>query len=159
MFPRREKNGPGKNYIVAKIFIETNILVYTLDKYDKGKQKTARKTVKNIIENDIAVISTQVLQEFYNICTVKLHLMPLRVKGYVHNYSENLEVVQNGCELIERGIDISIISQISFWDALLIAAAEYSKCSEIITEDLNDGQIINGIRINNPFIIRKTNIA
>jgi predicted nucleic acid-binding protein len=52
---------------VAKIFIDTNIFVYTLDKYDKNKQKIARKTVKNIVENDNAVISTQVLQEFYNL--------------------------------------------------------------------------------------------
>jgi predicted nucleic acid-binding protein len=138
---------------VAKIFIDTNIFVYTLDQHDKNKQKIARKTVKSIVENENAVISTQILQEFYAICTTKLQLEPLRVKGYVHNYNENLEVVQNNSEIIERGIDISIISQISFWDALLIAAAEYSKCIEIITEDLNDGQIINGIRIRNPFIM------
>jgi predicted nucleic acid-binding protein len=82
----------------------------------------------------------------------------MKVKGYVHNYSENLEVVQNNSDIIERGIDISIISQISFWDALIIAAAEYSKCLEIITEDLNDGQIINGIKIRNPFTpIKKPN--
>jgi predicted nucleic acid-binding protein len=129
--------------------------VYTLDKYDKNKQRTARKTVKNIVENDNAVISTQVLQEFYNICTIKLHLTPIKVKGYMHNYSENLEVTQNSCEIIERGIDVSIIAQISFWDALIIAAAEYAKCSEIVTEDLNDGQIINGIRIRNPFITER----
>jgi predicted nucleic acid-binding protein len=81
------------------------------------------------------------------------------VKGYLHNYSENLEVVQNGCEIIERGIDISIISQISFWDALILAAAEYSKCSVVVTEDLNDGQTINGIKIMNPFIIKKPNVV
>jgi predicted nucleic acid-binding protein len=144
---------------VAKIFIDTNIFVYILDRYDKNKQKIARKTLENIVENDIAVISTQILQEFYNICTTKLHIIPLKVKGYVHNYSENLEVVQNSSEIIERGIDISIISQISFWDALIIASAEYSKCSEIITEDLNDGQIINGIRIRNPFIIKQPNVV
>jgi predicted nucleic acid-binding protein len=144
---------------VAKIFIDTNIFVYILDRYDKSKQKIAKKTLENIVENDIAVISTQVLQEFYNICTIKLHIIPLRVKGYIHNYSENLEVVQNSSEIIERGIDISIISQISFWDALIIASAEYSKCSEIITEDLNDGQIINGIRIRNPFVTNNPGVA
>jgi predicted nucleic acid-binding protein len=78
-------------------------------------------------------------------------MKPLNVKGYVHNYIENIEAVQNGSIIIERGIDISIISQISFWDALLIAAAESSNCVELITEDLNDGQIINGIKIKNPF--------
>ncbi|MDR0662640.1 MAG: PIN domain-containing protein [Spirochaetaceae bacterium] len=155
MFLQKGKNGTGKNYIVAKIFMDTNILVYMLDKFDENKQQIARGTVKSIVENGSAVISTQILQEFYNICTTKLHLEPLKVKEYVHNYSENLEVVQNSTEIIERGIDISIISKISFWDALVIAAAEYSKCFEIITEDLNDGQIMNGIKIRNPFIAEK----
>jgi predicted nucleic acid-binding protein len=136
---------------VDKIFIDTNILVYTVDKFDKNKQKIARKVLKEAIQNDIAVISTQVLQEFYNVCTIKLHMRPLSVKKYVHNYIENLEVVQNGPAIIEQGIDISIVSQISFWDALLIASAESASCAELITEDLNDGQIINGVKIRNPF--------
>jgi predicted nucleic acid-binding protein len=144
---------------VDKIFIDTNILVYTVDKFDKIKQKIARKLVKEAILNGTAVISTQVLQEFYNICTVKLHMKPLKVKGYVHNYIENIEVVQNGSTIIERGIDISIISQISFWDALLIASAESSNCVELMTEDLNDGQIINGVKIKNPFTVVRPNVA
>jgi predicted nucleic acid-binding protein len=138
---------------VAKIFIDTNVFVYTLDKYNESKQKTAREVVRHIVENEIAVISTQVLQEFYSICTSKLHLEPSKVKEYVHIYSENLEVIKNNVETIERGIDISIINKISFWDALLIASAEYSGCSEVITEDLNDGQVIEKIRIRNPFAI------
>jgi predicted nucleic acid-binding protein len=136
---------------VDKVFIDTNILVYTVDKFDKNKQKIARKIVREAIFNDAAVISTQILQEFYTVCTNKLHMKPLKVKGYVHNYIENIEVVQNGSAIIERGIDISIMSQISFWDALLIAASESANCTGLITEDLNDGQIINGVKIKNPF--------
>jgi predicted nucleic acid-binding protein len=78
---------------------------------------------------------------------------------YVHNYIENIEVVQNGSAIIERGIDISIISQVSFWDALLIAAAESAHCAELITEDLNDGQIIDGVKIKNPFNVVRPNAA
>ncbi|MDR2746985.1 MAG: PIN domain-containing protein [Treponema sp.] len=143
---------------MAKIFIDTNIFVYAFDKHDKRKQKIARQLLKSSAENKGVVISTQILQEFYTICTTKLHLEPLKAKGYVHTYSENLEVALISSEIIERGIDISVIFQLSFWDALVIAAAEYSKCSEIITEDLNDGQIINGIKIKNTFtIIKKPN--
>jgi predicted nucleic acid-binding protein len=86
-------------------------------------------------------------------------MKPLKVKGYIHNYIENIEVVQIGSTIIERGIDISIISQISFWDALLITAAEFSNSVELITEDLNDGQIINGIKIRNPFNVVRPNVA
>jgi predicted nucleic acid-binding protein len=135
---------------VDKLFLDTNILVYTVDKFDKNKHQAARNVVKEAVSNDAAVLSTQVLQEFYNACTLKLHMKPLKVKGYVHNYIENIEIVQNDSAIIERGIDISIISKISFWDALLIAAAESANCAELLTEDLNDGQTINGIKIRNP---------
>jgi predicted nucleic acid-binding protein len=135
---------------VAKIFIDTNILVYTVDKFDKNKQKAARSILKEIVANETAAISTQVLQEFYISCTKKLNMKPLKAKEYIHNYIENFEVIQNGPAIIERGIDISILSQISFWDALLIAAAESSNSTELMTEDLNDGQIINGVKIKNP---------
>jgi predicted nucleic acid-binding protein len=54
-------------------------------------------------------------------------------------------------DIIEQGIDISILSQISFWAGLIIAAAEYAGCSVILSEDLNDGQIIRGVEIKNPF--------
>jgi predicted nucleic acid-binding protein len=55
MFPQMDKNGQERNCIVAKIFIDTNIFIYTLDKYDKTKQKTARATVKNIMKKPNAI--------------------------------------------------------------------------------------------------------
>lgn len=71
MYPQTGKNGSGKNCIVAKMFIDTNILVYTLDKYDINKHNRARALLKNIKDNETPVVSTQVLQEFYNISTKK----------------------------------------------------------------------------------------
>jgi predicted nucleic acid-binding protein len=62
-----------------------------------------------------------------------------------------MEIVQVDLDIIEQGIDISILSQISFWDGLIIAAAEFANCVTILSEDLNDGQIIRGVKIINPF--------
>jgi predicted nucleic acid-binding protein len=144
------KNGPGKNYIVDKIFIDSNVPVYTVDDGNPDKQVKAKKIINSIIENDIPVISTQVLQEFYNASTTKLHIKKSIAKNIVHNF-RNMEVVQVDPDIIEQGIDISISSQISFWDGLIIASAESANCTTIISEDLNDGQIIRGIKIINPF--------
>jgi predicted nucleic acid-binding protein len=143
------KSGKGKNYTVAKIFIDSNILVYTLDKNDINKHNKARLALKNIKDNETPVISTQVLQEFYNASTTKLNTDKLLAKSLLHNFT-NMETVQVNIDIIEQGIDISIVSQISFWDGLIIASAEYAKCSAIISEDLNDGQMIRGIKIMNP---------
>lgn len=147
------KNGKGKICIVPKIFIDTNILVYSVDSNDKSKQKQARKILKSTVENNSPVISTQVLQEFYSATTSKLKLDKIIAKSIMHNF-HHMETVQIDLELIEQGIDISILSQISFWHGLIIAAAEQANCSLIYSEDLNSGQTIRGINIVNPFLIK-----
>ncbi|MDR1971436.1 MAG: PIN domain-containing protein [Treponema sp.] len=138
---------------MAKIFFDTNILVYTLDTNNADKQKMAQNILIKISENERPVISTQVLQEFYYASTTKIKADKILVKNILHSFT-NMETVQVNMNIIEQGIDISILSQISFWDGLIIAAAEYARCSVILSEDLNDGQIIRGIEIKNPFKIQ-----
>jgi predicted nucleic acid-binding protein len=135
---------------VSKIFLDTNILVYTVDRNDKKKLSKARKLLENAIANDKPVISTQVLQEFYSATTTKLKLDKIIAKNIIHNF-RNMEIVQVDLGIIEQGIDISLLFQISFWDSLIIAAAEHANCEMIYTEDLNDTQTIRGIKIVNPF--------
>jgi predicted nucleic acid-binding protein len=96
-----------------------------------------------------AVISTQVLQEFHVFCTTRLKLKPLVVKGLIHSF-ENMEVVTIGTDLIKEAIDTSLQNDISFWDALVVVAAEAAHCKYLYTEDLNDGQIIRNVRVQNP---------
>ncbi len=62
------------------------------------------------------------------------------------------EVVQISPELIEKAVDRSVLSQLSFWDALIVAASAASGCTTIYSEDLNAGQLIDGVRIVNPFV-------
>ena len=100
------RNGQGKNYIVSKIFIDTNILVYTLDSKDSYKQAKARKIIEKVVNLHQPVISTQVLKEFYVVATTKLKADRIIVKNIIHNFC-NMEIVQNDLELIEQAIDIS----------------------------------------------------
>jgi predicted nucleic acid-binding protein len=136
---------------VAKIFLDTNILVYTLDTNNGYKQKMAQNIFIQISENEKPVVSTQVLQEFYYAAAIKIKADTILVKNILHNFTNNIETVQVNRDIIEQGIDISILSHISFWDGLIIAAAEYAGCSVILSEDLKNGQIIRGVEIKNPF--------
>ena len=61
------------------------------------------------------------------------------------------EVVQVTTERILRAVDISAFHRLSFWDSLIISTAEAARCETLLTEDMNDGQIIEGVRIVNPF--------
>lgn len=136
---------------MSKIFIDTNIFVYTIDNYNPGKKSKCRKLLKNIVKNHKAVISTQVIQEFYVVGTTKLDLDPILVKNILHKF-ENIEIVVVDIALIKEAIDISILNKLSFWDALIIAAADSAKCENLYTEDLTHGQIIRGVKIENPLI-------
>ena len=138
---------------MAKSFLDTNILIYQLDSRDPIKQKRCREIVRTVVSNHEAVISTQILQEFYVACTMKLKIKPILVKGIMHGF-ENMEVVTIGIDLINNAIDASIQYQISFWDSLVVVSAESAKCQHLLTEDLNEGQIIRNVRIRNPLKIK-----
>jgi predicted nucleic acid-binding protein len=133
-----------------KVFLDANILVYAQDDREPEKQKIARSLLSDTGEVGVLVISTQVLEEFYNICTTKLKMNTLRAKNVLYTFKE-METVQLDFDIIQQGIDISIISQISFWDGLIIAAAASANCGELLTEDMNPGQIIRGVKVVNPF--------
>lgn len=144
-----EKNGQGMNFMTDRIFIDSNILIYTIDDNEKTKQQIANNIVEQLSENN-GIISTQVLQEFYNIATKKLNIPKEHVKILIERLSDCFIVHKNSVSDIIRAIEISIKTQFSFWDSLIISAAIAENCSFIYTEDLNPGQIIDGVALKNP---------
>ncbi len=98
------------------------------------------------------VISTQVMQEFYVVATKKLGTVPLLAKDMLKSF-ERFEIVIITPEIIGNAIDFGINNQISFWDALIISAADNADCEKLWTEDLNHGQIVGNIRIENPLVL------
>lgn len=137
---------------MPKIFIDTNVLVYALDQADPRRRNKARNRLRSIVdEGGTGVISTQVLQEFYVASVCKLGVDPLCAKAIMHAF-DGFEIVTVTPALIEDAVDCSIINQLSFWDALIIVAAGSARCETIWTEDLNGGQTIRGVRVDNPFV-------
>ena len=134
---------------MSKVFFDTNILVYQMDKGNVTKREKCRDLVREAATNGDAVISTQVLQEFYVVVTKKLHIDPIVSKSIMHTF-ENMEVVTIGKDLINEAIDASIQYQLSFWDALILVAAESAKCEIMYSEDLNEGQVMRNVKIMNP---------
>lgn len=135
---------------MPKVFFDTNILVYGYDGRYRKKQDIALTLLEHAACERNGCVSTQILQEFYSISTRKIHLPPMEVKEKVLFFSGwELAVVSPGD--IQKAIDGNILWQVSFWDALVLVAATKLKCELIYTEDLNHGQVINGVRIVNPF--------
>ena len=136
---------------MSKIFVDTNILVYSLDRFDPEKQQMSRKCLKRLTGQNKGVISTQVLQEFYVASTRKLGTDPLVAKEILNAF-QRFEVVTVTPPIIDESIDCSILNRISFWDALIIVAAQSANCQTLWSEDLNPGQMIRGVTIENPLI-------
>ncbi len=136
---------------MSKMFLDTNILVYSLDSSNPRKKAISREYLRKCTKENCGVISTQILQEFFIVSTKKMGVEPLTAKSLVHSF-QNFETVMVSPELIENAVDCHILNRISFWDALVIVAAESSKCDVVLTEDMNNGQIIRGVRIKNPYI-------
>lgn len=136
---------------MSKIFIDTNLLVYSMDQHDLEKKRKCRDLLLSLAGDRKGVISTQVMQEFYVAATRKLGADALTVKDILHAF-ERFEIVMITPEMIKNAIDCGIISRISFWDALVVVAAEAAHCELLWTEDLNHGQIIRGVRIENPLL-------
>jgi len=134
---------------MSKVFLDTNIFVYSLDQSDSGKRKKCRNLIKSLTDENSGVISTQVLQELYVAATAKLGADPLLVKDIIRSL-ERLETIVVSPVLIKEAIDCSLINRLSFWDALIVVTAESAHCEILWTEDLNHGLVIRGVRIENP---------
>lgn len=135
----------------AKTFLDTNILIYSIDRADPAKQEVSISLIAIHAKQRSGIISTQVLQEFYSAATRKLGVPAILAKQYLTDF-RIFDIVQITPDIIESGIDSSILHQLSFWDGLILAAASTASANILLTEDLNHGQTIQGIKIQNPFI-------
>lgn len=136
-----------------RIFLDTNIAVYLFDNNSSEKQTRSREIFSNNDLRSRIIVSTQVLQEFYVAVTRKLALPlePGLALRAVRNLSA-LPVVQVDTSMIFTAISRSQSLQLSFRDSLIIEAALIGGAKHLYTEDLQHGQTIEGIYIENPFL-------
>jgi predicted nucleic acid-binding protein len=136
----------------AKTFVDTNILIYAHDLDAGKKHTTAAHALQQLWADRNGVISPQVLQEFYVNATRKI-AKPLTRKiarTIVDNYA--VWSIDTTAADIAVAFRIEDEARIGFWDALICASALKAGATRLLSEDLNGGQSISGIRIENPFL-------
>jgi predicted nucleic acid-binding protein len=134
----------------AKVFFDTNVLVYAA--VGTGKDESKRKRALDLIQSEDFGTSAQVLQEFF-VTVVRKALRPLSA-------AQALEWIEQWAafpcqpidrELVQIAVEISERFTISYWDAAILAAAEALGSRIVYSEDLNDGQQYGEVRVVNPF--------
>lgn len=136
----------------GRAFLDTNVLVYTFDTADEAKQQRAQSLLREIPAASL-VVSAQVLGEFFWTVTRRLET-PLgrdAALAAVDRFSR-LGVVVIDKHLVRAAIELTGSASISYWDALIVKAARFGACRRLLTEDLNHGQVIDGVRVENPFL-------
>ncbi len=136
---------------MERTFLDTNILLYAEDGDAGVKRLEAQRRIDSLLKAGAAVVSTQVLQEFFVRATAKLGLSVKGARERVEMYAR-LDVVLLQPDLILSAIDLHRLHTLSFWDAMIVRAANLGGCSRLLTEDLQHGRKFDGVTIENPFI-------
>lgn len=133
------------------VFVDTNILIYAHDRDAGEKRDRAAQALERLWDEQTGRLSVQVLQEFYVTVTQKLAAARASAREIVRTYTPWVHYPTTP-ETILRASEIAELSQLSFWDALIVASAEQIGASLLYTEDLNADQSIAGVKIVNPLV-------
>ena len=135
-----------------RFFIDSNVLVYMYDTSELQKQSLAEELVSTLLENGNAVLSVQVLGEFFASVTRRIR-NPLSIgeaEAAIDRIGE-IPALDIDSAMVRRAIATHSRYGTTYWDSLIIAAAERAGCSVILSEDYNTGQSYHGIVAVNPF--------
>ena len=137
----------------GKVFVDSNILVYAHDADAGPKHHTSKRCIAQLWDTGSGYLSTQVLQEFYFNVTrkIKKPLIPSEARAIVRDFSLWVRSLLTPATVV-RASEISEHWQISFWDGMIVAAAEHEGARELLSEDMGHGQTIAGVKVRNPFL-------
>lgn len=139
--------------MAPRYFLDTNIFVYTFDSRSP-KQKKAVRLVHRALATGEGIVSFQVVQEFFNVA-LRRFAQPLSLaeaEQYLSTVFRPLLAVHSSPSLYFEGLRIATNRRLSWYDALIIAAAREGQAPVLLTEDLNHGQVIEEVTIENPFL-------
>ena len=135
---------------LQRSFIDTNILVYADSADEPAKQQVAIQLLTQLRLAGLGVISTQVLNEYCNVALNKLQRSHAGLRAQLQFFKQ-FEVVNVTPEIIEAAVDLHQTRALSYFDALMVAAAQTSGCGVLLSEDMQAGEVVGGVRILNPF--------
>ena len=140
------------NYMTVKAFVDTNILVYAYDRGAGDRHEKALRLIEQLWHKGNGILSTQVLQEFYVNVRRKAQrpVTAEQARALISDYLAWNPIVNDGAAMLVA-IDLEKRYQLSFWDSLIVAAAQKGGASVIYSEDFNHGQKFGSVEVLNPF--------
>ena len=133
-------------------FLDSNIFIYSIDEADDRKHRIASELIDRLLEDKTGCVSYQVVQETINVLTGRLRVRPETVRQMLDEILVPMWQVNPSLELYQHGLNLQSRYRFSFYDSLIVAAALEAGCSRLYTEDLQNGQRIHQLTIQDPFM-------
>lgn len=137
----------------GKRFVDTRVLIYAHDLDAGTRHDRAASVLRELRDSGLGVISVQVLQEFYVNVTYKIPqpLALVDARGIVQAYRAWQVETPTAANVLQAS-EIRERNRLSFWDAMIVATAVQGGAETLLSEDLNDGQVIEGVQVENPLL-------
>lgn len=136
---------------VKRITLDTNILIYAVDRDAGKKHERAIQIIDQAIFLD-SVLTLQVLCEFYAATTKKGYAQHEEVIAFIQGWMDIFPIVESHCSTLPIALKAVAKHQLSFWDAMLWATAKEARCSLLLSEDYQNNFTLEGVQIKNPFL-------
>lgn len=137
----------------VRYFLDTNIFVYSLDRTVPAKARRAATLIRDGLENGNGIVSYQVVQEFFNVAFRRFAqpMSAFAAEEYLNTIFRPLLVVHSSPALFISALQVYAQHHLSWYDSLIVAAAQEAGCSVLYSEDMQHGQRVNHLRIEDPF--------
>lgn len=131
--------------------LDTNVLVYMVDTSDAGRRDRAISIVRAAAASGRCSLSLQNIGEFYVVVTRKGHMPPVRAAAQARDWTRLFRIVEPNAADIQLALGAASSGRLSYWDALLLATLSRSGCSTLLSEDMQDGSMLEGVTVRDPF--------
>jgi predicted nucleic acid-binding protein len=137
-----------------KSFLDTNIFIYSYDQRQPVKQSIADNLIRGLAISGEAVISYQVVHEFFNWALVKgpVKMPQDEAQRYLTVTFRPMQIVASSLALLSDAIHVQDRYRLSWYDSLIVSAARQGGCSTLYSEDLQHGQVFGTVTVQNPFL-------
>lgn len=140
--------------MTAPVFVDTNVFVYARQSNERVKQPLAAQWIEQLWQNQLGRTSVQVLSELYVSLTHKIRPAPPAVEAWDEVRSLlTWDPQETNAELLARAREVEQRYRLSWWDSLIVAAAQFQDCAVLLTEDLQHGMDYGGVTARNPFVL------
>jgi predicted nucleic acid-binding protein len=137
----------------ARYFLDTNIFVYSLDLTEAVKARRAARLIRDGLDTGNGIVSYQVVQEFFSVAFRRFAkpMSAFAAEEYLNTVFRPLLVVHSSPALFVSALQVYARYRFSWYDSLIVAAAQEAGCSILYSEDMQPGLRVDDLRIENPF--------